>query len=493
MASSVLKVKDLFKLCRSFALKKMTTKNCLRFFTVAWDIKDLQLLESCFRFIQIHFEEVLMDSREYVADLPFDSLLRFLGDRNLNVTSEKTIWKAIVTWSETETLEKLRFVPRLLSVLNLDEIDEEFAKEILDHPIIKHNPFCDEMNNAILKSSPSSNRDSFIAHIRRDQNFISDIYNCRMPLNLNFISYYSTLKESPSIKLYLTYDDKLDIWRQVGDIDFWPDSLIQIKERIYMFNSLENRSLAFDALSCSLIQVRPSPFPRFHYHVVAVGNSIYAVGGATEREESTSLLECYDPFFDSWEIMKPMIPMILWEAIIMGRFIYAIGEDVTANLPTMMVQVYDSDFCSWRSVSAPKVYRQEFAVASFGGQLYVIGGHSPFNCLKSVEIYEPASDTWRDLPDLPFSYVLPKAVVLDGKVFVYEDLFKGKRYGTVHPPIYFDEGRQNWATVEPGSPLIDIHLYQFCSLEGSDVLKELVVNNRRPGISWSNSFLYKNF
>ncbi|GBL78316.1 Kelch-like protein 3 [Araneus ventricosus] len=492
-ASSILKVEDLFKLCHSFALKKMTTKNCLCFFTAALDIKDLQLLESCYRFVQIRFEEVLGDSREGIADLPLDALLRFLGDRNLNVTSENTIWKTIVMWSEMETTERLRFVPRLLSVLNFKGVDEDLATEILSHPIIKYNPFCNELNNSIVREPPISNRVSLLKYIRRSQNFIPDIYNHRIPLTVNFISYYSMSKESPSIKLYLTYDENLDIWRQVGDIDFWPDSLIQIKERIYMFNSLENRSLAFDALSNSLTEISPSPIPRFHYHVVAVGDSIYAVGGATERDETTSLLECYDPFFDTWEIMKPMIPMILWEAIIMDRFIYAIGEDATANLATMMVQVYDPDSSNWSSVSAPKVYRQEFAVATFRGQLYVIGGHSPFNCLKSVETYEPATDTWRDLPDLPFSYVLPKAVVLDSKVLVYEDLFKGKHYGTVHPPVYFDEERQNWVTVEPVSPLTDIHLYQFCSLEGSDILKELVANNRRSGISWINSFLCKSF
>ncbi|GBL76307.1 hypothetical protein AVEN_234553-1 [Araneus ventricosus] len=264
---------------------------------------------------------------------------------------------------------------------------------------------------------------------------------------------------SPSTELYLTYDDKLVIWRQVDYIDFWPDSLIQVTKRIDMFSSLGNHSLAFDALSSFLIQISPSPFPRFLFHVVVVGESIHAVGGATERDESASLLECYDPFFDSWEIIRHMIPIISWEVITMDSFIYAIGKNATTNLPSMMEQVYDSNTSKWSSINAPKVYRQEFVVATFGGQLYVIGGHSPFNCLKSVEIYESTSDTWMDLPDLPFSYVLPKAVVLDGKVLVYEGLFKGERYyDTIHPPVYFDEERQILVTVEPDTPLMDIHL-----------------------------------
>ncbi|GFX59769.1 kelch-like protein 3 [Trichonephila clavipes] len=490
VASKKLSVKNLFKMCRTIAVKKRSIQNCLSLFTAAWDIKDVYLLKECYRFIQIHFEEVFWNSRENLGDLPFEAFTQLLRDKNLNVTSERVIWEAIVKWSEVNAPQRLRLVPQLLGNMYIEAIDENLATEILTDSIFKNNPFCPEFKN---RTSTESNYSILKKCAQQNRLPISHSCKIRLPSSLNFIGYYSMTKDVSLIKLYLTYDEQLDIWRQVGDIDFWPDSLIQIREFIYMFNSLENRCLAFDSLNNSLIELSPSPFPRFHYHAVAMEDFIYVFGGATERNETMSLTECYDPKTDSWELMRPMVPMVLSAVAIIDKLIYAIGEDKASSIPTMMVQAYDSLSNNWSYVTSPKVYRQEFAIAVFEGHLYVIGGHSVKECLRSVELYDPSSHIWKDMPDLPFTYVLPKAIVLDGKVIVYEDLFKGKRYGTVYPPVYLNADKSLWVIVAPDSPLVDIHLYQFCSIKGSETLKELVAKNRCSGTQWIRSFLDKSF
>ncbi|GFU46065.1 kelch-like protein 41a [Nephila pilipes] len=490
VASSRLLVKDLFKICRAFAVKNINTRNCLSIFVAAWNIRELCLLKDCYRFVQIYFEEVLWESRKNVGDLPFEALVKLLGDKNLNVTSERVVWEAIVKWSEMNTPQRLCLVPKLLGLMYTGNIDENLATEILCHSMVKNNPFCSKFNETRFAAS---NRSILEKCVQENQLLMPDICRIRSPSSLNFISYYSLSRDSPLIKLYLTYDEQLDIWRQVGDIDFWPDSLLQIREFVYMFNSLENRGLAFDTVQNSFIQLSPSPFPRFHYHAVAMGDLIYVFGGATERDESMSLTECYDPQTDSWELMRPMVPMVLSEVAIIDKLIYAIGEDKTASVPTMMVQVYDPNADIWRYVAAPKAYRQEFAIAAFKGNLYVMGGHNIYECLRSVELYDPTCDAWKDLPDLPFAYVLPKAIVLEGKMIVYENLFKGRRYGTVYSPVYLNSDSNLWVVVTPDSPLTDIHLFQFCSLEDPDILKELVAKNRCSGTQWIRSSLDKSF
>ncbi|GIY49244.1 kelch-like protein 25 [Caerostris darwini] len=489
LASRFLLVEDLSQICRQFAVGKMSPNNCIRLFVAAWHAKEHGLLEDCYRFVQIHFEEILFVSGDGVGDLPLDAFLRFLGDKNLNVSSERVPWKAILKWTEAETPDRLCFVPQLLSNLLWVEVDEDLATEILAHPIVKCNFFCAELNTKALSGS---NRDVLRDYIQKTQPLTSGS-RTRLPSSLYFITYYSISKGIPLIKFYVTYDDHLDVWREVGNIDFWPDSLIPMRERIYMFSSLENRSLAFDALNGSLVSIRPSPFPRFHYHAVALNGSIYAVGGATERDESTCLVERYEPGSDTWELMKPMVPMVLWAVTVIGSRIYAIGEDRTTSDPSMQVQVYDSLSASWSTVSSPKIFRQEFAVVVFGDRLHLIGGHSILECLRSVEQYDPASDTWTSLPDLPFTYILPKAVILDNKVVVFEDLFKGKRYGTVYPPVHLDCQRESWVVMTPESPLTDVHLYQFCQMRDPQLLKELSARNRCPGTRWTRSSLGKSF
>lgn len=79
--------------------------------------------------------------------------------------------------------------------------------------------------------------------------------------------------------------------------------------------------------------------------------------------------------------------------------------------------------------------REQMGIATLNGQIYVIGGYSQFNAIKSfykfvcraqhdvqylssVERYCPSNNTWATLPSMIYNRASPGVAELHGKVYV---------------------------------------------------------------------------
>jgi N-acetylneuraminic acid mutarotase len=63
--------------------------------------------------------------------------------------------------------------------------------------------------------------------------------------------------------------------------------------------------------------------------------------------------------------------------------------------------------------------RQETAVAAMGGEVYVIGGFTGLGAIvATVEAYDPVTDQWRDVPDLPAAVHHANAAAIGDRVYV---------------------------------------------------------------------------
>ncbi|GBN09314.1 Actin-binding protein IPP [Araneus ventricosus] len=84
---------------RSFVLREMTPINCVPLFQDAWRIERLNILNSCHRFIVVHFQE-LESQYEEIGNIPFKALKKILKEQSLNVSDERTVWNVIVRWMQ---------------------------------------------------------------------------------------------------------------------------------------------------------------------------------------------------------------------------------------------------------------------------------------------------------------------------------------------------------------------------------------------------------
>ena len=82
-----------------------------------------------------------------------------------------------------------------------------------------------------------------------------------------------------------------------------------------------------------------------------------------------------------------------------GKLVYALGgSNGTSDLAT--VESYDPATDTWTSLPELPGRRSDFGVASADGRLVVVGGVSQGEVLKSVVALDLATQSWNGLPDL---------------------------------------------------------------------------------------------
>lgn len=158
-------------------------------------------------------------------------------------------------------------------------------------------------------------------------------------------------------------------------------------------------------------------------HAVTVGGKIYAVSEAGP-------VHVYDP--SSGWAAETSIPLtrVVPAVGAVGDSIYVIGGYDPATygtldmLPLPAVQRYDTVAQEWADpppASMPTA-RDCASVAVLDGKIYVIGGRRVIgsvmeNAMDTVEVYDPATDTWAVMPPLPAPLAMGAAAATGGSIY----------------------------------------------------------------------------
>ena len=181
----------------------------------------------------------------------------------------------------------------------------------------------------------------------------------------------------------------------------------------------------YDPAADSWKSLPPLPGKRGSAIAAEVGGKIYVIGGATTTEGSKDPFftffgpsrvlgtnEVYDPATNKWESRRPMsVPRNhAFGGVVNGK-IYVIGGRtghgfILSATNTDVVEEYNPVNDTW---SVPKermpTARSGGASGSDGRRIYVAGGEVTTKDLvgafKSVEAYDPVTNSWLTLPSMP--------------------------------------------------------------------------------------------
>ncbi|MEZ8139744.1 MAG: kelch repeat-containing protein [Candidatus Poseidoniaceae archaeon] len=174
-----------------------------------------------------------------------------------------------------------------------------------------------------------------------------------------------------------------------------------------------------------------------------INGKIYLAGDyhptANPEIRSQGLLQSFDLNTSNWT-MKTSMPsgkgVGLAGVDALDGYLYVAGgvnrqnrNDLTDNLLR-----YDPTIDNWTQLSSMNYKRHSFTLTAFHGKLYAIGGVSqeidPVTSLLTIvdsnrtEVYDPATDTWTNLSDLPISLAAHTATVFNDEIILfggYED------------------------------------------------------------------------
>lgn len=187
--------------------------------------------------------------------------------------------------------------------------------------------------------------------------------------------------------------------------------------------------------------------PRGAMTAQEVGGKIYAIGGLNEGNYITTI-QVYDPSTDSWDSIPThgtFTPRRGMSSVVVGGKIYTFGGangtgGVNGSGALNNVQVFDPATNIWDTLPNMPTARWRSCAVLLGGKIYVMGGYvsGPVN---SVEIFDTLTNTWSEGDTTSFGARSDFAAFnVNGKIYVV-----GGQGDTVSPQI-FDPDSMTWST-----------------------------------------------
>ena len=164
----------------------------------------------------------------------------------------------------------------------------------------------------------------------------------------------------------------------------------------------------------------------------------------------------YDPGSDEWSKAAPMpVKVNRVQAVTVGGKIYMIGGMVKWKAPTIesrAVLIY-ARARTHEPGHADAASTRGGGIAVFGGKIYYAGGIADSRSVKWFDVYNPATNKWRKLPNMPTARQHFQAAVVNGKFFA----FGGANYATrqlVKKSVRFNFQTGNWRKKGVRKPLV---------------------------------------
>lgn len=168
----------------------------------------------------------------------------------------------------------------------------------------------------------------------------------------------------------------------------------------------------------------PMPTARQHIKAAVVNGKIYIIGGLLEGwTEVSSKNEAYDPLTDTWEEMAPIpTPKHNYATAVYNDKIYIFGGDTqngnNAWVQTASVEVYDPAANTWdTSISLPTV-RFNPGIGLINHSIIITGGISGDGAVTDVDILDLVSNSWSQGDSLPLKNVAMGSATLNDKIYI---------------------------------------------------------------------------
>lgn len=183
-----------------------------------------------------------------------------------------------------------------------------------------------------------------------------------------------------------------------------------------------HRVIRLDTRSGEWSEPAQLPVGLNHSPATTHDGKIYLVGGYLEGEAATARGFELDPATGRWRELPPMKEARGGDAAaVIGDRLYVVdGGPQFFRLsdpppPVARLEIFDFRTRTWSTGTPPPVAVHHVGAAALGGRLYLAGGrvdteHATADFLS----YDPASDRWERLPDLPQGRIASAGVVAAG-------------------------------------------------------------------------------
>lgn len=184
------------------------------------------------------------------------------------------------------------------------------------------------------------------------------------------------------------------------------------------------------------------PSSRQELASAVLDGKIYVLGGYDGNGASTATMEVYNPATDTWSAAANL-PF----AVNHGSAAVAAGKLYSFGASGRRVFAYQPASDSWTEVASMNFQHGATAAAAvFNDKIYVAGGLQGSASTGALEVYDPATNTWTNLPHMSVPRNHTGGAFLNGKFYVVGG--RGGPGATTALEVY-DPATNSWSTRAP--------------------------------------------
>ena len=229
------------------------------------------------------------------------------------------------------------------------------------------------------------------------------------------------------------YDLATDAWVRGPSLPSGTDNAGAVVDgtKLYVFGGEATPLVQIFDLTAGRWGAGPAlPSPRFSSVVEQLGSTVHLVGGwSFDRSNNVSLASHtgFDLASGTY-LAGPLAPLQAarnhaYSGVIAGKLYVtggrAPGHEAADGSNVASTEVYDPATDAWSPLPDLPTPRSGGASAVFGGKLYVLGGGLPGNTVyKAVHRFNPVAGTWESLPDMPIESTGHRAVAVGADLYV---------------------------------------------------------------------------
>ena len=254
---------------------------------------------------------------------------------------------------------------------------------------------------------------------------------------------------APALSIVDVYDPQTNTWHTVANMPTprVAPQTAAFSNEIYVFGGYDrkgprgarrNKKIVemYDTRTDTWVKRRDMPSLRMDFTTAVVDGKIYVMGGRVEDEPfnpmATNLVEVYDPLTNKWEKRADMpTARGMTDAVVVDGRIYVLGGYTWRRVPGLIerfvksIEEYNPKTDKWRQLPEMPILKGRFATVAVDNEIYTIGGIDlAIKRTGDVDVYNPAVDKWRKIEPMTIRKVTT-AVVVKGTIYALGGLIGG--------------------------------------------------------------------
>ncbi|XP_074834683.1 peroxisomal membrane protein 11C isoform X1 [Carettochelys insculpta] len=459
-AGDMLQFQDLRDAAADFLEKNLHPANCLNMLLLADAHCCKRLRELAWRMALAHFA-ALCQTEDFLR-LPKDELLELVESEELEVEDESLVYEAVLGWIRYDLPQRHEDLPQLLRSVRLALLPESYLRNQVatEELVTSHKLGGEIVANAVRCKMKLLQNDGLVTGLCAQprkvsqallllggQTFVCDkIYMVDRQTSqiIPHTDIPSPRKECSACALgcrvYVTggkgstngaskdvwvYDTLHDEWAKAAPmlVARFGHGSAELDQCLYVVGGHTAASSSFPASpSVSLKQVElydphsdkwslVAPLREGVSNAAVVGTKrkLFVFGGTSVSQEKLPKVQCFDTAQNRWTTPASCPqPWRYTAAAVMGNHVIVIGGDTEFSASS--AYRFHSDTYQWSKFGDVTTKRISCRAVTTGNRLYVVGGYCGAQRCKTLDCYDPSSDTWSSVSTVPYS-LIPTAFV----------------------------------------------------------------------------------